>query len=159
MKLEPAPSYVIEIFLQPGEFYWGDRDTRIRTLLGSCVAITVWHPVKKIGGMCHYLLSKNPQEERMVMDPRYGGDAVALLLKEIRKAHTEPAEYHAKMFGGANMFPGVLGSDIGRKNIAHGRENLVKCGFEIKAAKLGGVRPHNIIFDLWTGNVWVKQKK
>ena len=25
------PSHVIEIFLQPGDFYFGDRDTRIRT--------------------------------------------------------------------------------------------------------------------------------
>ena len=45
-----------EIFLQPGEFYFGDAATRIRTLLGSCVAITLWHPARMIGGMCHYML-------------------------------------------------------------------------------------------------------
>ncbi|TAL35024.1 MAG: chemotaxis protein CheD [Spirochaetes bacterium] len=156
MKLEPTPPYTVEVFLQPGEFYWGDEGTRIRTILGSCVAITVWHPGKMIGGMCHYLLSNNPSEESMEMDPRYGGDAIALILREIRKARTEPAEYHVKMFGGANMFPGIWGSDIGRENIMHGKEHLARYGFSIRAAKLGGLRHHSIIFDLWTGNVWVK---
>jgi len=37
----------LEIFLHQGEVYFGDRDTRIRTVLGSCVAITMWHPELK----------------------------------------------------------------------------------------------------------------
>lgn len=39
---------VIDIFLQPGEHYVGDADCTIRTLLGSCVSITLWHPAKLI---------------------------------------------------------------------------------------------------------------
>ena len=47
------PQSVIEIFLQPGELWFGDEQTRIRTILGSCVAVTLWHPGRRIGGMCH----------------------------------------------------------------------------------------------------------
>ena len=36
-----APDDILEIFLGPGEFYFGEGKTRIRTLLGSCVAIPV----------------------------------------------------------------------------------------------------------------------
>jgi chemotaxis protein CheD len=32
------------------------RAFSIRTVLGSCVSITLWHPVKRVGGMCHFLL-------------------------------------------------------------------------------------------------------
>ncbi len=46
----------MEVFLQPGELYFGDGRTRVRTLLGSCVAIAVWHPRLRIGGLCHYML-------------------------------------------------------------------------------------------------------
>jgi chemotaxis protein CheD len=49
-----------ELFLHPGEYAFGDAQTRIRTLLGSCVAITFWHPVLKTGAMCHYLLPARP---------------------------------------------------------------------------------------------------
>ena len=38
------PDGVVEIFLQPGEWYFGDRHTRIRTVLGSCVSAVFWHP-------------------------------------------------------------------------------------------------------------------
>ena len=44
--------HAVEIFLQPGDFYFGDENTRLRSLLGSCVSITMWHPTKLIGGMC-----------------------------------------------------------------------------------------------------------
>ena len=44
------------VFLHPGECYFGGGPTRIATLLGSCVSITVWHPRLLVGGMCHYML-------------------------------------------------------------------------------------------------------
>ena len=49
------PPHVIEIYLQPGELWFGDANTRIRTILGSCVAITLWHPHRRIDGMCRYM--------------------------------------------------------------------------------------------------------
>ena len=42
--------------LMPGDFVFGNSELKLKTLLGSCVAITLWHPDKKIGGMCHYML-------------------------------------------------------------------------------------------------------
>lgn len=161
MKLPPAPDYVLEIFLQPGEFYWSDAFTRIRTVLGSCVALCVWHPKKNIGGMCHYILAYKREDAGEELDPRYGSDAVKMILREIRQAGTAPGEYHVKMFGGSNMFPDVEGRrlDIGAKNIVAGEELLKRHGFHIRKARIGGTRPHNIIFDLWSGNVWVKREE
>ena len=43
----------VEIYLMTGEFHFGGKDTRIHTVLGSCVSITVWHPRLHIGGMSH----------------------------------------------------------------------------------------------------------
>ena len=42
-----------EVYLPPGGFHFGDEDTRIRTLLGSCVAmITLWHPRFRASAAC-----------------------------------------------------------------------------------------------------------
>jgi len=50
MVVKPEkPPFVIDIFLQPGELYFGDRHTRIRTVLGSCVSVVFWHPEKLLG--------------------------------------------------------------------------------------------------------------
>ncbi|MFA5626671.1 MAG: hypothetical protein WCX90_07245 [Thiohalomonadaceae bacterium] len=164
------PSNVIEIFLQPGEFYFGERDTRIRTLLGSCISITVWHPRLLIGGMCHYMLPTRGKKRVDTLDGRYGDEALELILREIRAAGTSPAEYEVKLFGGSNMFTGshCCGidccdpftsscHDISSRNRRSASLLVERHGFTIRAENLGGTQPHNILFDLWSGHVWLKR--
>jgi chemotaxis protein CheD len=151
----------IEIFLRPGEFWFGDAHTRIRTLLGSCVAITMWHPKYRVGGMCHYMLgtSRGGCSE---LDGRYAEDAIALFLDELRANCTRPKEYEVKLFGGGRMFAprrggrGVGVLDIGRRNIEIGRRLLAAEGFHVAAEHLGGNGHRNIIFDIATGSVWMR---
>ena len=75
----------IEIFLQPGEIFFGDSSTRIRTVLGSCVAMTLWHPQRKVGGMCHYMLAqrRGRGEPDGALNGKYADEALQLLLREI----------------------------------------------------------------------------
>ena len=70
-----------KIFLKPGELCFGIPGTNISTVLGSCVAITLWHPVLSIGAMCHFVLPKRPQGEPRdhSFDGRYGDEAIQLL--------------------------------------------------------------------------------
>ena len=82
----------VDIVLQPGEFYFGDKETRIRTLLGSCVAITLWHPQKLIGGMCHYMLpSPEFRTNPLQLNGKYAEDTMKMFLQEIKAAGTLPS--------------------------------------------------------------------
>jgi chemotaxis protein CheD len=154
-----APGFYMDIFLQPGEFYFGDRETRIRTILGSCVAITVWHPKLLIGGMCHYMLPKHHRHRHLVeLDGRYAEDAMSMFLIEIKKAGTLPRDYEVKIFGGGNQFPGkdVRVFSVSDKNVEVGRKLLRDNNLSIKSEHMGGNGHRNIMFDLWSGDVWVK---
>lgn len=148
----------IDIFLQPGEWYFGDEDTRIRTTLGSCVAFTLWHPERLIGGMCHYMLPTRGMPGFDAQSGRYGDEALALLLREAKRLGTRPQEYEVKLFGGANMFPGLARSEAGvpTKNIAKARQLLLEHGLRAKAESLGGTRFRQLIFTLANGEVWVR---
>lgn len=107
--LQPEPGHLVEVFLQPGEYHFGDRNTRIRTLLGSCVAVVIWHPLLQIGGMCHVLLpQRSGRRGSATLDGRYADEALQLLLQAAAAAGTEAGEYQAKLFGGGNMFPDYL---------------------------------------------------
>ena len=153
------PSFYIDIFLQPGEFYFGDHETRIRTLLGSCVSITMWHPIKRIGGMCHYMLPKNKRTPHSVgVDGKYAEDVMRLFLQEIKNSRTSIHDYEVKIFGGGNQFPGQDQRvfSVSEQNVKIGRQLLEEYGFKIKSEHLGGVGHRNIMFDLWSGDVWVK---
>lgn len=157
------PDYV-EVFLQPGEFYFGDQATRIRTLLGSCVAMTMWHPVLHFGAMCHYLLptrgSRHPRPPHKELDGRYGDEAYLLFLNEAIRHDTDPSDYEIKVFGGGNMFPGLRNGGnlpIGDQNIAAGFQLLAMHGHPIKSHNVGGSEYRTVILDTWSGETWLKR--
>lgn len=158
-----TPAGTVEIFLNPGEHYFGDRQTRIRTLLGSCVAITLWHPHHLIGGMCHYLLPGRERDQAPGFDGRYADEALFLLIEQLTRAGTCRQDYEVKIFGGGNMFPHALPhptrgrhDHVGRKNALAGRELLRRHGMRVTGEDLEGAGHRKIIFDLWSGEVWVQ---
>ncbi|MDH5720055.1 MAG: chemotaxis protein CheD [Spirochaetia bacterium] len=157
-----TPDFIVEIFLQPGEFYWGDSDSRVRTILGSCVALCLWHPKLKIGGMCHYLLASRAGEKPAgeKYDPRYGAEVMEMILHEIEKAKTKPRDYHVKIFGGGNMFANIQTDrvvKVGDKNVALAEEFVSKYNFQVMGKHVKGEGHRSIALDLWSGNVWLKR--
>lgn len=154
-------SFQIDIFLQPGEVYMGDRETRIRTLLGSCVAITWWHPQRQIGAMCHYLLPERPRSKPRgaeLPDGRYANEAFELVMHYIQASGTLPADYQVKMFGGGNMLPAAQSHPqaVGERNIAYGKRWLAEHGFRLSREHLAGHGHRHIVFDVGNGDVWVR---
>ena len=149
-----------QVFLNPGDFCFAGDGTRIRTLLGSCVSITLWHPRLHIGGMCHYMVpNRRRQADPHELDGRYADEAMQLFLRELDRCGTRPQEYEVKMFGGGNQFPGtphVAALDIPGDNVAVGLRLLEQYGFHLTSRHLGGQGPRHIVFDLSTGNVWLK---
>ena len=157
-----APTDVLEIFLRPGEFYFGEDKTRIRTLLGSCVAITLWHPRLRLGGMCHYMLpSRLSGRQGEPSDGRYADEALEMFAREMRRSNTRAAEYQAKIFGGGRMFSTAAKGrhyvDISERNVQIGRKLVARGGFNLVSEDLGGSGHRNVVLDLWSGDVWVRR--
>lgn len=151
---------VIDVFLQPGEYFVGDAGHRLRTLLGSCVSITLWHPVAKIGAMSHFLLARRHNAPESGFDGRYGEEALWLMLHELRGAGVTPAECQGKIFGGGQMFPmqsQSAGIHIGKENGETARGLLRAHGIPIASESLFGVGHRQIVFDVHSGNVWSRQ--
>lgn len=158
------PDHTIEIFLKQGDVYFGDRDTRIRTVLGSCVAITMWHPNLLVGGMCHYMLPSRLARGEKALDGKYADEALELMFKEIRQTRTRAEEYQVKLFGGGNMFSAINKprqpgeQHVGEKNAQACRELLKRHGLPIHAEHLGGNGHRNLIFNIRDGHVWMKHQ-
>ncbi|MBS1229167.1 MAG: putative chemotaxis protein [Proteobacteria bacterium] len=144
------------VVLGAGDFYFGGGRTRISTLLGSCVSITLWHPRQRIGGMCHYMMTERSRAPDSALDARYASEAFDLFLQHVEAAGTRPCEYQAKLFGGANMFTGSGGKmNIGRRNIELGRSLLSSQHIALVAEHVAGSGRRKLHFDLWSGDVWL----
>ncbi len=156
---EMSASATCEVVLQPGEFFVGDRKHRVRTLLGSCVSITLWHPRARIGAMSHYMLAQRGINDRdIALNARYGEEALTLMIEQLARLGVAAASCQAKVFGGGEMFMSQPRSPtVGRRNGDAARALLRERGIVLTAASMFGVGHRNIIFNVDTGDVWSRQ--
>jgi chemotaxis protein CheD len=151
---------LLEIVLGPGEHFVGDARHRICTLLGSCVSITLWHPRYRIGAMSHFLLPSRIDGAGQVLDGRYGGEVMCIMLRKLAAVHVDPSECVGKIFGGGNMFPLHNRADarnVGVKNGEAARALLRAHQIPIVSESLFGIGHRQIIFDVRSGDVWARQ--
>ncbi len=151
-----------DVLLKPGEYFVGDEHHRIRTVLGSCVSVTLWCPARRIGAMSHYMLACRPPTGPQDAEPsgRYGEDALALMLSELERRGVRRSQCEAKVFGGGQMFSGVATSgqlDVGRRNGEAARLLLRAHGIALVSESLFGQGHRQILFDVATGHVWCRQ--
>jgi chemotaxis protein CheD len=148
------------INLMPGQWHFGQAAT-LKTLLGSCVAITLWHPLKRYGGMCHYLLPSRASRGQSALDGRYGDEAVALLLQGIARTGSKPSEYIAHLYGGADTMPDGMNMkfNVGERNIERGWALIDESGFQLQGVDVGDNVPRTVVIDLATGRVDVKRSQ
>ncbi|WP_244594249.1 chemotaxis protein CheD [Leptospira ryugenii] len=169
--MDETPRVVKDIYLNPGEFYFGGPNLRLRTLLGSCVSIVLWNPIKKIGGMCHFVLShRTDSNEAREISGKYGDEAFLLFQKEVKKHNTQLFEYEAKVFGGSHMFlkeeEDIFKRDavtnmnsVGDKNYIFAKKILEEHSVKIVSESLGGNHHRKIIFTVWDGEVWLDTQR
>lgn len=150
-----------EIYLKPGDIYFGDDTMCLRTVLGSCVAITMWHPVRRIGGMCHFMLPGNARTDRSAdgLSARFAEGAMRSMISEARRFGTRELDYEFKLFGGGNMFPGIAGNHtvpIGEANVQRARALLHALGVRPVAEHTGGYGQRVLMMDIRSGAVWMR---
>ena len=153
-----------KIILHAGDYCFDQAGTHVHTLLGSCVSITLWHPELKVGGMCHYALPYNQDESSRELNPRFGDDCMQLFKRSVRRYGTVISDYQAKIFGGGNMYEkqvkdpldDIQRLPVGDKNVMAAYEFLQHEGANILVAHVGEFGHRRIIFNISTGEVWVK---
>ena len=155
----PSP---VRVLLQPGEYFVGDERHEIRTVLGSCVSITLWHRARHIGAMSHFLLaSRGKHLDASDRDGRYGEEALSLMLEGLRSRNVAMHECEGKLFGGGNMFPLISGchalQSVGQKNGDAARQLLADLSIPLVSESLYGTGHREIVFNVATGDVWVRQ--
>jgi chemotaxis protein CheD len=153
---------LMDVFLQPGECFVADAQYQLRTMLGSCVSITLWHPPSRIGAMSHFLLPTRGRATGTVveLDGRYGDEALELMRNDLQRAGVHATQCQAKIFGGGNMFPGHARNErlhVGRKNGEAARKLLQRHAIPIVSESLFGIGHRQIIFDVSNGDVWAYQ--
>lgn len=139
-----------KVHLLQGQFEVSDSpDVMITTTLGSCVACCLHDPIRKIGGMNHFLLphgegASGPEARR------YGAYAIEVLINALLRKGADRHSLEGRLFGGARLSP--LLPDIGGQNALFAKSYLENEDIRIMLpGSVGGQQARRIQFWPTTG--------
>jgi len=139
-------------FLYPAELFISKTPYQINTILGSCVAVCLYDPVLKIGGINHYMLPYwNGQG---LASPKYGNIAIEKLIDKMLSLGSNKNNLKAKIFGGGEVIETqIVQFHIGSRNIEIARQMLEEKKIPILNSSVGGKLGRKIEFITFTGEV------
>ncbi|MBC8089814.1 MAG: hypothetical protein H7Z40_21335 [Phycisphaerae bacterium] len=136
-----------------GDVFASREPTVVGTLLGSCVAVCLRDPVSGVGGMNHFMLPDGSGDDTA----RYGVHAMEILINRIMALGGDRLRLEAKLFGGSN----VLQYDrqtisVGEQNVKFARAFLALENIPVRAERVGGDQPLEVLFETATGRVLLR---
>lgn len=150
----------MNIFLKPGEIFISREPAIVSTILGSCVAITIFNERLKVGGICHALLpgSRSLQDADYY---RYVDGSIAYMLKKLEAIGIQKHEMEIKLLGGADVLDivDVKRPSVGQQNIEKALEIMNTEKLTLTLSDVGGKTGRNIRFYTHTGMVLLKRIK
>jgi chemotaxis protein CheD len=107
--------------------------------LGSCIGLTLYDPVTKVGGMVHYMLPDSTKLSNNTNIAKFGDTGIQELYKQVVAAGANPRRLVAKIAGGACMFAatGATVRNVGSRNIELARLMLKAMHIPLVAEDVG----------------------
>lgn len=128
--------------------------------LGSCIGISIYDKINKVGGLAHIMLPYSPpnKSDGFVVE-KYADTTIPLLISTIISCGGCLDNLEAKLVGGANMFSSVncpIEDTVGYKNQLAVKSILNDFNIPIISEELGGNIGRTVILDLSNFDVIIK---
>jgi chemotaxis protein CheD len=136
-----------------GQAVFATEPSRLRTVLGSCVAVSLYATNRRRGILSHIVLPKSRSDTDN--PAKYADTAIPYMLSVLQSEGIRPRELTAKVVGGACMFGSNTISRIGESNLQAAMQALDDAGISVAARDAGGNCGRRICFDLATGIITV----
>ncbi len=153
-------------FLHTGDCFLGVRPTVVSTVLGSCVAVTLFSRRLGMGAICHAFLptvagSRYSSIDEEPQPCRFVDSALERMFLSMERLGAKPKEMEIKVFGGAAGYATGIGPEtglsMGPKNVAQVDQELERRGLHPQVRDVGGPRGRKIFFLTSTGEIWLKR--
>lgn len=145
--------------VQPGAWVV-DSEMPLSTLLGSCVAVCLFDPLLKIGGINHFMLPDMGRHRHGDIDSLLSGNfAMEALLNALLGKGAKKVRLQAKAFGGGTIIDTDAGSlSIGMRNARFAQEWLAREGIPLLSSDFLGPWSRKIIFLPASGDAFCKRQ-
>lgn len=142
-------------YLYPSALFADKEPYLVDTILGSCVAVCLYDPILKLGGINHYMLPL--WNGTGLASPKYGNIAIEKLISTMLSFGCKRENLQAKIFGGGEVVETTTNMfRIGERNIETAEDILKEQKIKIIARSVGGKQGRKIRFNTQTGVVLMK---
>ncbi len=147
----------LKYYLHPGQLFASKESHEVTTILGSCVAVCLWDPGVRIGGINHYLLPSFGSDG--VASPRFGDISIRALIAKLLAIGCDCRRLQAKLFGGACVLEAFRErkNHLGSQNVLTARELLAVEAIPVVAEDVGGHKGRKLVFLTDDGSAWIKE--
>jgi len=122
--------------------------------LGSCVALSVWDPRTKVGGLAHFMLPSGPANATSPV--KFIDSGLDTYLKAVEAKGAFLGRSILKAAGAASMLTIGGGLAIGKRNAESLQAALTERGLTLKAVSLGGTAGRTVQLDVADGRFLIK---
>lgn len=141
-----------QYFLYPSTLYASGTPCMVTTILGSCIAVCLYDPVLRIGGINHFMLPLWNGEG--LASPKYGNIAIEKLVEKMHQIGCKNGSLVAKVFGGGEVIEASsMHFSIGERNIKIALKLLEGYRIPVIASSVGGKLGRKILFNTGSGEV------
>lgn len=150
---------ITKMFLSPGEIVLAESPVEVTTVLGSCIAITLFAKQRRVGAICHAVLPSGKDRQL----GKYVDQTLPLMLEFFHQKKIARRGLVAKLFGGSDMFPPpasmASSRTIGSQNVSMAYRCLQEHGLAVAVADVGGILGRKMVFYSHSGEVFIKKIK
>ncbi|ADY55497.1 CheD [Syntrophobotulus glycolicus DSM 8271] len=152
----------MDLIVGMGEYKVSNRaDDILRTFsLATCVAVTVYSPLKKAAGMIHVVLPFPFDRKDRAERPGYFAETgVPLLINTVCRTYgCKQEELLIQIYGGADSRLEQDIYNVGKKNIDAVKAALIGMGLTIVKADLRGKESRTVSMEVKTGRVEIHRR-
>ncbi len=127
--------------------------------LGSCVAVAIYDPQVRVGGLLHFMLpeSKGYHGEPAAVPYKFADTGIPLLFHQAYRLGAEKNRIVVRVAGGAQVLDENGVFNIGKRNLVAMRKILWRAGVMIQSEAVGGAVSRTVSLEVGTGKYWLKE--
>ncbi len=128
--------------------------------LGSCIGLSAFDPVAKVGGLLHYMLPQPAEhaDPKALKPYMYATTGIPMLMRKLAEAGALQNRLIVCAAGGAEILEGAASMAIGKRNRTILRKVLWKMGITLAAEDTGGGTARTMTVDLSRGSVSIRSR-
>jgi len=127
--------------------------------LGSCIAVAIYDPVARVGGLLHFMLPEGPPADSSLdgKSPYMFADrGIPMLFREAYEKGAQKRRLRVRVAGGASIMDERGVFNIGQRNCLAMRKIFWKAGVIVQAEETGGKTARTMRLEMESGRVYLR---